>query len=201
MAGADVESSQIRPVRARAGWRARIVLYGFTGCGKSTSAAILCELARKRGLTVEIVKLAEPLYRLQHAFYAAAGLADGGAQDQALLEVIARELRRLSPTSLVDDFLRRLDEATADVVVNDDLRDPYVDYPVLQRDGFRFVRLVCAEDVRRRRLAGRGDLSTVVESATTVELDAIAPDHVVDNSINDRTHLESSLAGVLDRLL
>jgi hypothetical protein len=160
------------------------------------------EILRDRGLTLAIVKLAQPLYELQQAFYAAAGRPiSADAQDQALLELIARELRRISPTSLVDDFRRRVVGCDADVLLNDDLRDPFVDWPALRDDGFRFVRLVCDDRVRAERAARRGDISTVLHSQTTADIDLIQPDYVIDNSTDDPDHLRAALVSVIDDLL
>jgi len=50
------------------------------------------------GLDVVVLKLADPLYRLQNSFYEIAGLPlVAQAQDQVLLEMIARQLRRITP--------------------------------------------------------------------------------------------------------
>jgi hypothetical protein len=137
-----------------------------------------------RSMRVGRVKLAQPLYDLQAEFYRIAGVPIGPyEQDQKLLETIATQLRRLSPTSLIDDFERRMKSLDGcDVVLNDDLRDPHVDYPRLLDLGFRFVRIRCDESVRADRLRRRGDRSVVLSSKSTVGIDLIHPDVEVDNS-------------------
>jgi dephospho-CoA kinase len=171
-----------------AGPRLRVSVVGTAGSGKSTSATLIEEFARHKGLGVARVKLAKPLYDLQEQVYRAAGVKPAeGAQDQVLMEALADALRRIRPRSLVDDFSARLvrAEAGADLVLTDDLRDPYVDAPELRRLGFRVLRVTCAEEVRLSRLAGRGDLSR--SDASTRSIGLIEPDAVVDNSADRGT--------------
>ncbi len=150
----------------------------------------------QQGRSVAVIKLAKPLYDLQQVFYRLAGKDIGpNDQDQLLLEAIASHLRRISPSSLVDDFSRRLTLVTADVVINDDLRDPHVDYPALQRLGFRFVRVRSDEQLRRARLAQRADLTVVVESQSSAQIDLIRPDFLIDNN-GDLADLARIVAGV-----
>lgn len=147
-----------------------------------------------------MLKLAKPLYDLQQAFYRLAGKdIDPSDQDQLLLESIASHLRRISPTSLVDDFTQRLALTTADVVINDDLRDPHVDYPALQRLGFRFVRVRSDEQLRRSRLAHRADLTVVVESQSSAQIDLIQPDFYIDNN-GSLADLGQIVAGIAEQL-
>lgn len=178
----------------------RICLFGLTGSGKSTLARLCVNAITKADRSGAVLKLAEPLYRLQREFYAvAARPIDPYRQDQLLLESIATHLRRISPTSLADDFRRRLALLDVDVVINEDLRDPYIDYPALRELGFTFIRVQVDEEVRRKRLANRLDLSTVTDSATTRGLDLITPDLVLDNSGDDLGQLTSTiLPAILD---
>jgi hypothetical protein len=166
---ADVERGQLR-----------IAVIGLAGSGKSTFAGVVAELAHERGLRCARLGLAAPLYALQERVYEAARTPlREGAQDQVLMETLARALRRISPTSLVDHFLDRLGAVEADVVVNDDLRDPHVDAVRLAAQGFRVVRVRATEPVRAARLSGRGDLTR--SDRSTDELDRIVPDAVIDN--------------------
>ena len=59
---------------------------------------------------------------------------------------------------------------SADVVINDDLRDPHVDAPLLRRHGFRVLRITCDESVRQARLAGRGDPTLADRSTAQLHL-------------------------------
>ncbi|MCT9008516.1 hypothetical protein ACWGKW_22495 [Streptomyces sp. NPDC054766] len=159
----------------------RITVVAPAGTGKSTCAGLIEEFARARGISHARVKLATPLYDLQAEVYrrAAVPLAEG-VQDQILMEALADAMRRINPTSLADDFTARLASVRARVVVNDDLRDPHVDAPVLRGHGFRVLRITCDEDIRLKRLAERGDPSRADRS--TREIDLIEPDAVIDNS-------------------
>jgi cytidine deaminase len=163
---------------------------------------MLQERLRDSDRKAVVLKLADPLYRLQAVYYAVAGRSLApGEQDQVLLESIARHLRRISPASLANDFENRLASCNADVVINEDLRDLDTDYPFLCNLGARFVRLTVAEPVRRARLAARKDLSTVLESETTLRLAEITPDLVIDNSSSDLGMLrEVALPPILELL-
>jgi hypothetical protein len=179
-----------------------ICLYGLTGVGKSTFARLLHDALAGAGVTSVVLKLADPLYRLQAHFYASAGMRlDPGRQDQVLLEAIALQLRRISRTCLVDDFEARFARSGADVIINDDLRDPDVDYARLRQLGFRFAHITADEAVRRQRLAGRDDVSVVVDSETTRRLSAIRPDLVVDNSGSEVDQLPTTAVPAILGLL
>jgi dephospho-CoA kinase len=156
-------------------------IIGLAGCGKSTCAGLVEKIAAERGMTHARVKLAAPLYELQAQVYAVAGVTvRAGTQDQVLMEDLAGALRRIEPSSLVHNFHRRLAEVDADIVVNDDLRDPHVDAVDLRRRGFRIVRVTADDGVRTARLDARGDLTR--SDRSTAEIDLIEPDVVVDNS-------------------
>jgi dephospho-CoA kinase len=159
----------------------RISVIGLSGCGKSTFASLVAEVAAERRLTHARLKLAKPLYDLQARVYETARVSlPAGAQDQVLLEALADALRRIRPQALAEDFADRLAEIHTDVVVNDDLRDPHVDAVALRHYGFRIVRVTADPRVRAERLAERRDLTRADRS--TAELDLIVPDVVIDNS-------------------
>lgn len=140
---------------------------GLSGTGKSTLAAALTQLLCRDGYTAKIVKLSAPLYRLQDAFYAEAGVVvDEAKQDQQLMADIARQLRRISDRALLDRFLQTVAGLAPDTaVINDDLREPAPDAHGLREAGFTIIRLECPEEVRQARLVERGDLSTIDERA------------------------------------
>lgn len=177
----------------------RIAIIGLTGCGKSTSAGMVARYAADSGLSCATVKLATPLYDLQEQVYRRAGVTiTAGAQDQVLMEALADAMRRIRPDSLAADFLARLRQTTADVVINDDLRDPYVDAVVLRDNGFRVLRITADPQVRAKRLAERGDLSRAERS--TADLDLIEPDAVLDNSASLADH-QAAIRELLGRWL
>lgn len=166
---------------AYSGRQLRIAVTGHSGSGKSTCAAFLREYAAEQGLSFARIPLARPLYALQERVYATAGAAlRAGAQDQVLMEDLAGHLRRINPRALADDFTARLAASGADLVVNDDLRDPFVDAPALRALGFQVVRITCDEGLRLTRIARRADLTRT--DGSTGGLGLIEPDVVVDNS-------------------
>lgn len=174
----------------------RIAIIGLSGCGKSTTAGIVARYATDRELSCVTVRLAAPLYELQEQVYRRSGAPiEPGAQDQVLLEALADAMRRANPWSLAEDFLARLAGASADIVINDDLRDPHVDAVVLRNNGFRVLRVTASPAVRDRRLAGRHDLTRADRS--TRHLDLIEPDAVLDNSgdLDDHRAAVHSLLG------
>jgi hypothetical protein len=163
--------------------RERVLLaaFGRSGSGKGTFVSFVHAYCAERNLGVARVRLAEPLYQLQQEFRRRAGVSlPPETQDQVLMEVAATQLRRLNPRALVDRLLSEMDTADADIVLNDDLRDPGTDYPAMLARGFRFVRIECAEQLRRQRLLARGDVTR--SDASTSGIDEIRADFVVDNS-------------------
>eukprot|EP01038_Epipyxis_sp_PR26KG_P019083 gene19083-27033_t len=161
----------------------RLCLVAPSGSGKSTTAQLIRDWLRARGHTVDVVKLAEPLYRIQAMFYAEAGIAlTPETQDQKLLESVATHLRGIHARALVDGFLRRLTTSHADVVINDDLRDDRIDWPALREAGFRVIKVAARAEVRAQRLAQRNDLSVVKDSPLDLQMARIAADYVLTNN-------------------
>jgi hypothetical protein len=131
----------------------------------------------------QVVKIAEPLYLMQRELYTMIGRQIAPyQQDQILLRVLAGEIRRIAPSFLADDFLRRVSQSTAKIIVNDDLKDVDVDYPKLVTAGFRFVKIACDEETRLRRLASREDLAVTPETPQTWQFDRIQPSWEIDNT-------------------
>lgn len=179
----------------------KLVIYGHTGSGKSTSASMIRDYFEVKGLSVAIIKLAQPLYEIQQEIYKKSGRPiEFYEQDQLLLEAVASHLRRIEPKSLVNNFIFRLNQTNANVVINDDFRDPYVDYPELLNNGFKFIRITCNDQIRNDRLQKRGDLTTKVNSSTTADIDWVKPDAVIDNSFSNLNDLENKIIEVLEEL-
>ena len=179
----------------------KIVFYGKSGSGKSTTCKNAISYYEDKKQNVEVIKLAYPLYYIQNEFYKAAGIEiNFYDQNQHLLEVIATNIRELNPQGLISNFNSRLSQSTADVVINDDLRDTKVDYPEMKKNGFIFVKIQCDEDLRIDRLKARNDLNTVVHSKTTDSIDEIIPDFVIDTSSEDMSVAKDALYGFLSNL-
>ncbi len=146
---------------------ARVALVGYTGTGKTTIATELLHELRRHGQPAQLVKLSAPLYRLQHIYYAEAGISLAPeTQDQELMAEIANRLRRISPDALLKQFLATVaNTPPGAAIVNDDLRVPDPDAAVLRSAGFCLIRLECPGETRRTRLAGRSDHSIIDEPA------------------------------------
>src|SRR5262245_7467129 len=99
----------------------KLCVYGLAGSGKSTIAAAIAVNLKRRGLSCEIVSLAQPLYALAAHIYRTANVPAG--KDNELLRTLAGQLRRINPRFLVQDFLLRVAASRADVVINDDMRN------------------------------------------------------------------------------
>lgn len=174
----------------------RLALIGHSGAGKSTTARLLTHSAESRGLRCEVVKVATPLYDLQHAFYTRLGhTLPEGQQDQQLMETLARCIRHRDPGFLIHDFLTRATASSADIVINDDVRSYDHDLPHLRRTGWTVVRVTAPEKVRMQRLAEQGYLSLSDASTTGVEDVTVDVEIVNDSTRNDlatkvRTMLE-----------
>lgn len=180
----------------------KLCVYGVAGAGKSTVSAMLGDALTLRGLRVEIVKLALPLYRLQQHIYATVGRdVPLWTHDNDILRSLATHLRRINPDFLVEDFLNRAAESSADVVINDDLRDTIVDYPRLRETGFQFLHVACSDIVRTRRLQVRGDVNVVPDSVHSWGFDRISPDWTIDNSSNESEELDQQIRVFLDKWL
>lgn len=177
----------------------KLCVYGVAGAGKSTVSAMLQDALTRRGLGVEIVKLALPLYRLQQHLYATAGRdVPLWTHDNDILRSLATHLRRINPEFLVEDFLNRAAESSADVVLNDDLRDTMVDYPHLRETGFQFLHVACSDIVPTRRLQARGDVNVVPDSVRSWGFERIAPDWTIDNSSNESEELDQQIRILVD---
>jgi len=122
----------------------RISLIGPTGVGKSTLARRVAE--RFDGV---VIKIAEPLYRLQEEFYRRIGKMVRG-QDGELLQFLGHKVEKESPGWLATQFLDQVERSQTSLVVNDDCR--LNSYKHLQANGFVFVRVHCEDTIHHARL-------------------------------------------------
>jgi energy-coupling factor transporter ATP-binding protein EcfA2 len=155
----------------------RVCLYGPTASGKSTIAR---HLAKTYG--GEIIKVAEPLYRLQKLFYDELELPVNG-QDGELLQFFADKIEREQPGWLGRRVTDRVQASATRLVINDDCRRN--SYAALDTAGFVFVRIDTSPDKRaiRRRADHR----------------AVDPHHRVEAGFDEfRTDYEISNDGALD---
>jgi dephospho-CoA kinase len=173
----------------------RICLVGETGSGKSTTAAVLTETFAATGRQSRVIGLAALLHDLQNRLYSE--IAEPkleGQQDQQLMRDLAKHIRRIRPTALVERFEKSLAGVPAGAaVINADLRDHAVDAPRLRELGFYFVRIRCDRSVREQRLRARNDLS-IVDDELAFQLDRIRCDVEFDNSRSGMEHVRQFCA-------
>ncbi|MFF5481887.1 hypothetical protein ACFY5C_31805 [Streptomyces sp. NPDC012935] len=176
----------------------RVALFGLPGAGKSTTVSLLTPALEDAGLKVAVVRLAEPLYDVQHAFYERLGtdLAPG-QQDGALLNFLGSHFRRIDPGFLVADFARRCDSpalAEIDVLLCDDARP--ADLDGLSTREFQLIRVSAPESLRRARKAHRGD-KTAGQDDHSTELggEAVVPDFQLVND-GSLEHLEEQVTAL-----
>ncbi|NOR61551.1 MAG: dephospho-CoA kinase [Rhodobacteraceae bacterium] len=175
----------------------RLSFVAPSGSGKSSAVNCLAERLQAIGLTVAVLKLADPLYRLQSIYYDVVGQhLDVDSQDQILMETIATQLRRIDPEVLANDFQRRLTACAADVVLNDDLRDDQIDAVRLRALGFKVVRVATSESVRLARLNSRNDPSIVTDSPLDRQVSRIPADFVIPNSAPGLEALDRQIAAL-----
>ena len=93
----------------------------------------------KKHFDVENIKIAEPLYELQKAFYDKLGIDIGDKQDGELLQFLGKKVRKEHATFLLDEFDKKLAKAEATIISNDDCRPD--DYQHLKEQGFIFVKI------------------------------------------------------------
>lgn len=187
-------------VRLRQGSQLRLALVASSGSGKSTTAMLLKQAFSRKGFSVGIEKLAQPLYNLQRAYFSemAQAIAED-AQHQLLMENIASNLRMLNPRSLIDHLFARLQENQADVVLTDDLRDKETDWPALVGQGYTVIRVRCDEAIRLQRLNVRQDMQTQLTSALDEDINAIDSDYTLYNN-GDLQQLEEAVNTLVTQL-
>lgn len=150
----------------------RVCFFGPTGSGKSTLAEHLT-----RRYDAELIKVAEPLYRLQDTFYQMLGVPRHG-QDGELLQFLAQKIEREQAGWLGRTMLDKVRSSANPIVINDDCR--WNSYPELERAGFVFVRVRTSPEQMRGRL--RQDHTPVrADHAVERGFERFRTDHVLDN--------------------
>lgn len=180
-----------------------IALYGEQGAGKSTTSDILADLLSARGIEVEKVRLAEPLYELQARVYEAAGLAipAHGLQDEELLAVLAQQLRRLNPQALTRSATLRAravserPESSPQIVICEDARPQ--DRQDLLLSGYRHVYVDAPRELLHGRRLMRGDTDPGNITHTVV---AIRGDYIIYNG-GSLADLRIKCSQLLDEIL
>lgn len=162
----------------------RIGLIGRPGAGKSSSATILRECYQTLGTAVSKIRLAEPLYDMQEAFYRRLDGRVIEGQDGALLNFFGQHFRLLDPNSLIADFSERCVFAYlggARVLLCDDVRP--VDVPQLRELGFSILGINAPVDLCMMRKQTRGDVILGEGNHQTERgLDAVTLDYEIENT-------------------
>jgi dephospho-CoA kinase len=173
-----------------------------SGSGKSTIAKLIGEFFHEFHVPCEILKLADPIYKLQKLFYEQAQIEiNASQQNHNLMESIANNLRLLNPRAIIDNFLQRYDRLDVPVIINDDVRDVDVDWPILKSLGFRTLLIEAPENLRKERLLKRGDLLVSVKSQLDENFLRMEPDETIINNgkcLNElRYKIREWVAGVV----
>lgn len=178
----------------------KLSVIGKSGVGKSTFSETAKKYFADKGENAKIVKLSDPLYLLQHHFYEIAylNIQDYTNQDQILMEKIADTLRELSPSSLVNNFSEKVNSLKCDVIINDDLRDPYVDAKYFLENNFIIIRIESDEKIRLSRLKARNDISRTDKS--TENLDLIPVNFSICNN-GDMQEYRNKIYTLLERIV
>lgn len=101
--------------------------------GKSTAIKMLSDC-----YDLKNIKIAEPLYELQSAFYRYINKEIEFEQDGELLQFLGAKIRKENPAFLIDTFTNKVNaSSTHELITNDDCRPP--DYIYLKKLGFKFV--------------------------------------------------------------
>lgn len=110
-----------------------IVFLAPSGFGKSTAAKYL-----KETYSGEIIKLATPLYDIQSDLYKRLNLPETG-QDGELLQFLGHKIQTLKPDFLFNEFLKKTNQSSRRLIINDDCRPHNFDY--LKSIGAVFIKI------------------------------------------------------------
>lgn len=177
----------------------KISVIGKSGVGKSTFSELAQKFFEEKGCCTEIIKLSEPLYTLQHQFYefSDCDITGKSFQDQILMENIANILRGLNPYSLVSHFSKRMNRIDCEVIINDDLRDPYIDGKYFLDNQFSIIRIEADESIRLSRLKNRNDISRSDKSSENINL--IPTNFIIKNN-GDLTMYKQKVHTLLEEI-
>lgn len=178
----------------------KLVLAGPSGSGKSTSAKIIKDIFEQKGIHARLEKLATPLYDIQEQMYKICGINDFSQQNQKLLETIATELRKISPTCLVDNIKKRIRTSSAECIINEDLRDLEVDYLFFKKEQYIFIRIWAPQTTRSKRLNARFDVNFSLEAESDKKIDLMEFDYFVGNNSSIKA-LREKLTMIINDIL
>lgn len=182
----------------------KLALTGLPAAGKSTTAQIAHRLLEANGYKVARLKIARPLYDVQKYFYDRMGISkDTNQQDGILLNFLGSHFRKIAPDFLKNDLQFKVSmsaSANYSAVICEDARPADLEW--LDKEGFTIIHIIAPEDIRRKRKALRGDLTSGDDNHPTeqgLENYSSLNFQVIDNSEN-LSSLEISLAFILSNL-
>lgn len=174
----------------------KIGLLGTTGVGKDTC----CQCIKKLfpNISIQVLRLAQPLYAVQNMVYQICGVEKGGdIQDGALLNFLGKHMRQINPQVLVDAFfdaLRKVGTET-DLILCPDVRP--IDAPSLKKIGFTLIHILADPETALERRKKRGDLT--LGQATHETESGLIPEACDAQIVNNGTFEE--LEGKLRQIL
>jgi dephospho-CoA kinase len=119
------------------------MLIAPTHSGKTTVAHYLC---KTHGAT--LIKIAEPIIKMQSEFYKTIGKAVMG-QDGELLQFLGEKFEREAPGWLCKEFMSKVALCDGHTIVNDDCRPNC--YDLLKSNGFVVIYVHTSESLRMAR--------------------------------------------------
>ena len=126
-----------------------LFIAGKMSAGKTTLAEMLAEIARSNGKSVQMVKFADPLYRLQSEIYSMAGLpvVKNRGLMQALGDAVRQNIGQDYFENAVEEAIRNSKE---DIVIVDDMRFAG-EVTLAKKIGATTVKVEATFQERRRR--------------------------------------------------
>ena len=162
----------------------KICFLAPSGYGKSTAIEIL-----SKSFNIKNIKIAEPLYEMQNAFYCRIG-KEVENQDGELLQFLGQKIRKENKYYLLDTFKKHVKDAKADIISNDDCRP--MDYQFLKDMGFVFVKINGFSHDRKDH--------TPIDKTSSLEWTSDIPfDYEVDN-IGSLEEYEYNLKNLIEKI-
>lgn len=136
----------------------KLGLLGTTGVGKDSCVQIIKNIFP--GLSIAVVRLADPLYQAQDAIYKICKKTKNfHSQDGELLNFLGSHMRKINPEVLKESFLDTLQSYNSDVhcMICSDVRA--IDVPFVRDAGFTIIHIDTDPKIALERRKMRGDIS------------------------------------------
>lgn len=162
---------------------AKLALLGGPGVGKDTFIRIFQKLYSH--ISCRFIRLAEPLYEVQHFIYKMClKEIETQIQDGILLNFLGKHMRAINPNVLLERFAKsvRETEPLVDMVICSDVRP--IDAAFVGQMGFTIVHIAADPSIALERRKQRGDL-TLGNSSHETETGIVAGMYDVQIANND----------------